>query len=154
MELVWKKASSADLEMLTESRAETLRAANCLSAGADMEAVRAASRSYYAQALECGTHAAYLVFDGETLVGTGGVSFFEVMPTVCNPSGKKAYIMNMYTHPLYRRQGIARKTLDLLIAECRARGVRSVSLEATAMGRPLYESYGFAAMEHEMEYVL
>ena len=90
MELVWKKASSADLEMLTESRAETLRAANCLSAGADMEAVRAASRSYYAQALECGTHAAYLVFDGEKLVGTGGVSFFEVMPTVCNPSGKKS----------------------------------------------------------------
>ncbi|HIW36815.1 MAG TPA: GNAT family N-acetyltransferase [Candidatus Treponema faecavium] len=154
MELVWKKASAADLELLTESRVETLRAANGLSADADMEAVRAASRRYYAQALACGTHAAYLVFDGEKLVGTGGVSFFEVMPTVCSPSGKKAYIMNMYTHPLYRRRGIAKKTLDLLIAESRAHGADSVSLEATAMGRPLYESYGFTAMEHEMEYVL
>ena len=41
----------------------------------------------------------------------GGVSFFEVMPTYNNPSGTKAYIMNMYTKPEYRRKGIAYKTL-------------------------------------------
>ena len=59
--------------------------------------------------------------------------------------------MNMYTNPDYRRQGIAFKTLDLLVADARKRGITSISLEATDMGRPLYEKYGFIKMNDEME---
>ena len=59
--------------------------------------------------------------------------------------------MNMYTRPEYRRRGIAYHTLDLLVKEIRRRGILSISLEATDMGRPLYEKYGFLPMEHEME---
>ena len=73
------------------------------------------------------------------------------MPTVNNRSGNKAYIMNMYTHPAYRRRGVALKALDLLGQEAKRRGVTAISLEATEIGRPLYEKYGFVAMPHEME---
>jgi ribosomal protein S18 acetylase RimI-like enzyme len=72
------------------------------------------------------------------------------MPTCMNPSGKKAYIMNMYTEPDYRRRGIAWKTLDLIVNEARSRGVVFITLEATKMGRPLYEKYGFITMDDEM----
>ena len=41
--------------------------------------------------------------------------------------------------------------LDRLVREAEGRGVTAVSLEATDMGRPLYEAYGFVAMENEME---
>lgn len=51
--------------------------------------------------------------------------------------------MNMYTNPNYRRRGIASKTLDLLVAASKERGITSITLEATLMGRPLYEKYGF-----------
>ena len=64
---------------------------------------------------------------------------------------KKAYIMNMYTAPEYRRQGIAIHTLDLLVKDVKEQGVLQIALEATYMGRPLYERYGFAKMEDEME---
>ena len=57
----------------------------------------------------------------------------------------------MYTNPEHRRQGIAYKTLDLLVKESRKRGIFAISLEATDMGRPLYEKYGFIKMEDEME---
>jgi hypothetical protein len=33
------------------------------------------------------------------------------------------------------------------------RGIDQISLEATEMGRPLYEKYGFVKMESEMELV-
>ena len=59
--------------------------------------------------------------------------------------------MNMYTAPEYRRRGIAYKTLDLLVKEARSKGITAISLEATDMGRPLYEKYGFVRMNHEME---
>ena len=75
------------------------------------------------------------------------------MPTYHNTSGKKAYIMNMYTNPNYRRKGIAYKTLDMLVEAAKDRGIKQISLEATEMGRPLYEKYGFTQMESEMELV-
>ena len=59
--------------------------------------------------------------------------------------------MNMYTHPDYRRQGIAYHTLDLLVKEAVGAGITHISLEATRMGRPLYEKYGFVGMKDEME---
>ena len=151
MNLIYKKATLDDIDFLTESRIEVLLAANKLPADTDMQEVRDASYEYYKRALADGTHVAYLVFDDDTFVGAGGVSFYQVMPTYHNPSGWKAYIMNMYTRPEYRRNGIAYKTLDLLIQECRASGIENISLEATSMGRPLYEKYGFVGMKDEME---
>ena len=95
--------------------------------------------------------AAVLVLAGGELAATGAVSFYEVMPTCHTPTGKKAYIMNMYTAPAWRRRGLATRVLDRLVRECRARGVDTITLEATAMGRPVYERYGFVPMECEME---
>lgn len=151
MELIYKKAELKDIDILTETKIDVLRAANQLLADEDMSEVREKSYTYYESALNSNTHTAYLVYDRNTVVGAGGVSFFQVMPTWNNPSGNKAYIMNMYTHPDYRRKGIAFKVLDMLVKECRERNITAISLEATAMGRPLYEKYGFVKMEHEMK---
>lgn len=151
MNLVYKKATIEDIDVLTETRIEVLRAANKLSADTNMDEVRKQSYDYYEKALSDGTHIAYLIFDENQIVGTGGVSLFRVMPTYHNPSGKKAYIMNMYTKPMYRRRGIAYKTLDKLIKDVNSKGITAISLEATDMGRPLYEKYGFVKMNNEME---
>lgn len=59
--------------------------------------------------------------------------------------------MNMYTDPEYRRRGIAIKTLDMLIKDTRNKGITAISLEATDLGRSLYEKYGFIKMNNEME---
>ena len=147
----YKKATAEDIDELVRTRIIVLRAANKLSDDVNMSVVEKESYAYYKRALESGEHIAYLVYDNETFVGAGGVSFYQVMPTCHNPSGKKAYIMNMYTAPEYRRQGIAIHTLDLLVKDAREQGVSQIALEATDMGRPLYERYGFVKMEDEME---
>ncbi len=151
MNLIYRRATIEDLNLLTETRIRVLRAANRLSDNVDMSEVERESYYYYRKALQDGSHIAYLVFDEKRFVGAGGVSFFQVMPTYHNPSGKKAYIMNMYTDPAYRRRGIALHTLELLVGDARKQGITAISLEATQMGRPLYEKYGFVKMEDEME---
>ena len=151
MELQFVPAGPDDLDLLVDTRITVLKAANCLDDTADMTQVRQTSREYYSCALADGSHAAFLVMDGGNVVGTGGISFFRVMPTFHNPSGWKGYIMNMYTAPGYRRQGIAMRMLQLLVSKARERGITSISLEATEAGRPLYERFGFVAAGSEME---
>ena len=147
----YKRAMLEDIEELVRTRILVLRAANKLSDDVDMSLVEQETYAYYKRALETGEHIAYLVYDNGTFIGAGGVSFYQVMPTYHNPSGKKAYIMNMYTAPEYRRRGIAFHTLDLLVKAAKEQGVSQIALEATDMGRPLYEKYGFVNMEDEME---
>ena len=149
----YRRATIEDLDELVRTRIEVLRAANKLDESVDMSEVERQSKDYYEKALTDGSHTAYLVYDGDKFVGAGGVSYFRVMPTYHNPSGEKAYIMNMYTAPEYRRKGIAFKTLDLLVRAAKERNVKAISLEATDMGRPLYEKYGFVKMNDEMELI-
>ena len=151
MNITYKQANLDDIELLVKSRIMVLREANHLDDSADMSEVKAQSYDYYRKAILNGECIVYLVFDDDKLVGCGGVSFFIVMPTCHNPTGKKAYLMNIYTSPEYRRKGIAYKTLDLLIKATREKGINHITLEATVMGRPMYEKYGFTKMNDEME---
>ena len=149
----YKKATIEDIDELVRTRIIVLRAANKLSDDVDMSLVEKESYEYYKRALETGEYIAYLVYDNGAFVGAGGVSFYQVMSTYHNPTGKKTYIMNMYTAPEYRRQGIAIHTLDLLVKDVRKQGVLQIALETTEMGRPLYEKYGFLKIEDEMELI-
>ncbi len=50
-------------------------------------------------------------------------------------------------HPAYRRQGVGRKLLYHCLKSSSDRGVKSVGLDATDAGRPLYRSLGFQEVE-------
>lgn len=86
MKLRYKKASVDDLDILTDTRIEVLKAANKLSDDVDMSEVKTQSYLYYKRALVDGEHIAYLVFDEDRFAGAGGASLFQVMPTYHNPS--------------------------------------------------------------------
>lgn len=54
-----------------------------------------------------------------------------------------AWVGMVLTHPEYRRRGFARCLLQRALNIAEARGVRSVKLDATDEGSPLYASLGF-----------
>lgn len=153
MEMIqYRKATQAEIFELAEIRIEVLRAANLLSEDTDMNAVKESTRKYYESRLGTDRHVEILAFEGDEFVGCGSMSIYEVMPTYSNPSGRKGYVMNMYTRPAYRRQGVARKILACLMNEARILGITQVQLEATKAGKPLYLDFGFAELDSEMEY--
>lgn len=75
MDLIYKKAAIEDINSLTKSRIEVLRAANQLADDVDMSEVETQSYDYYKKALSDGTHTAYPVFDGDRFIGAGGISY-------------------------------------------------------------------------------
>ena len=63
---------------------------------------------------------------------------------------KRAHLMNVYVKKEFRRKGLAKKMLELLIEEAKSRKVTEISLDATEKGRPLYESMGFGSNDSAM----
>ncbi len=115
MDFEYKEATIKDLDTITHLRTEFLRLANNFSLDKDMSDVTKNVREFYLQSFSENNHKCYLVLDNENIIAHGDVSFYSVMPTCHNPSGRKAYIMNLYTDPKYRKQGIATKILDIII---------------------------------------
>ena len=90
-----------------------------------------------------GNQTTILAFDGEKAVGCATLCYINVMPTFDHPTGKRAHLMNVYTNADYRRQGIARQMVTMLLDEARERGVTYISLDTTQSGEPLYKALGF-----------
>ena len=150
MVFVYRKAGRDDLNLLVKTRMDMLRAVNTAASEEIFARVEKGCREYYLESFERDIHVACLVFSGEEFAGCGGISFYQVMPTCSNPTGRKAYIMNIYTVEKYRGQGIASRVVDLLVREAKNRSIHDISLKATDMGRPIYERYGFVADDEAM----
>ena len=133
-------ATNDDIELLMSSRLEMLKVVNDMPADYEYsEEIVRESRDYFLN----GDHITVLAVDDGEVIGCASMSFMWIMPTFSHPTGKRAHLMNVYTRSEYRRQGIARKMVNMLIDETWKRGATEISLDATTMGRPLYESLGF-----------
>ena len=136
----YRIATDNDIELLMSSRLEMLKVVNNLPADYEYsEEIVRESRDYFLN----GDHITVLAIDDGNVIGCASMSFMWIMPTFSHPTGKRAHLMNVYTRSEYRRQGIARKMVNMLIDETWKRGATEISLDATTMGRPLYESLGF-----------
>ena len=136
----FKIATNDDIELLMSSRLEMLKVVNNLPAEYEYtDEIINESRDYFLN----GDQVTVLALDGDVVAGCASMSFMRIMPTFSHPTGRRAHLMNVYTRSEYRRQGIARKMVNMLIDETWKRGATEISLDATTMGRPLYESLGF-----------
>lgn len=109
---------------------------------------------YYDRHMADGTFVSYVAVDGDKIVGTSGMSFVEKPPYFGCPSGKLGLLSSMYTDNNYRRQGIAKKLLSMVVDEARAYGCGVVQITASDMGVLLYQDFGFVKNGNFMQYKL
>lgn len=109
-----------------------------------LDAMTRAAKSYLSITLPQGSYKGWLAEtpDGKIVAG-GGVGISSWPPVPGYPHPRRATIFNMYTEPEYRRCGLARRLMFVIIEWCRIRGFAMVFLHASSDGRPLYASLGF-----------
>ena len=140
------KATNDDLDMMMSSRIEMLKVVNGLSEDIlfNKEFIDS-TREYFQNSFQT----TVLAVDND-VIGCATICYIKIMPTFDHPSGKRAHIMNVYTRYNYRRKGIAFQMMKILIEDAKQKGVTEISLDATELGRPLYEKFGFSKTEEGM----
>ncbi len=104
----------------------------------------AASEKYLREAMPQGMFHAWLaVADNDRTAGGCAVAISSWPPHPWDPQSRRAYVLNLYVYPEYRRKGIARLLMKATLDWCKAEGFGTVSLHASEVGRSLYESFGF-----------
>ncbi len=99
-----------------------------------------------AQALDDGSYRHWLAVDASgRVIGGGGVLLCLWPANPKDACTERAMILNVYTEPEFRRQGVARRIVQTILDWIRARGLRSANLHASDEGRVLYEKLGFVA---------
>lgn len=136
-----KISTKNDIERLMSIRFEMLKVVNNLPEEYEYsDEIINESRDYFLN----GDQMTVLAIDGDAVIGCASMSFLRIMPTFDHPTGKRAHLMNVYTRHEYHRQGIAQKMVELLIEKTWEKGATEISLDATTLGRPLYERIGFS----------
>ena len=156
MEIVYKRLTEVELETFVDMRISQLTE-EYESAGREVPknvSLKQALFDYYHKHMADGTFVSWLAMDGDTVVGTSGMSFVEKPPYFACPSGKLGLLSSMFTDPAYRRMGIAKELLDRVVGEARAYGCGSVHITASDMGVKLYTAYGFRRNGNFMMYNL
>ncbi|MCI5874131.1 MAG: GNAT family N-acetyltransferase [Clostridiales bacterium] len=150
MAVEYKRLTENELDTFIEMRIKQLREEG---AEEDID-LRPALRDYYNRHMADGTFVSWLAVDGERVVGTSGMSFVEKPPYFGCPSGKMGLLSSMYTHPNYRRMGIAKELLHKVVEEARQYGCGTIQITASDMGIKLYTAYGFVHNGNFMQYEL
>lgn len=143
MDIRIRRACAEDLEHILHHRLGMFEEMGFRDAEA-LNEVEGVSREYFTEALRAGTYLGWMAEDSNgQVVGGGGIVVAEWPGYPGEKHAKRAWILNMYTEPRARRYGVARKLMQAMVEWCRSEGYGSVSLHASAAGRPLYESMEF-----------
>ncbi|MBI3645203.1 MAG: GNAT family N-acetyltransferase [Acidobacteriales bacterium] len=103
-----------------------------------------ATAPWLARALADGSYQGWLAEDLQGSVVAGGGVLISSWPAgPRDPYTRRALIINVYTEPEVRQQGLARQLMLLMIQWLREQGLYSVVLHASDAGRHLYETLGF-----------
>jgi GNAT superfamily N-acetyltransferase len=141
--LTIREANARDLEMILHHRRSMFRD---MGEGTveELDRMVGAARPLFAKALENGSYRHWLAIDERGHVAGGGGVL--LCPWPANPREactERAMILNVYTELEFRRRGVARQVMQVILDWIKTRGLASVNLHASDQGRYLYESMGF-----------
>lgn len=147
-DFVFRKAEISDIDELVKLRINQLREEGAK----ENEDISLALKDFLKRNILNGNFISWIGIKDNRIIATSGVAFSEKPPYYGNISGYIGNISCMYTIKEYRRKGIAKKLLGLVVEEAKKHGCGSVQITASNMGVFLYTDYGFEKNKNFMQY--
>lgn len=96
----------------------------------------------------------YGVVENNEIISIVSLCLFDRIPYPENLKGKEGYILNVYTCPGFRRQGLAKLLLQEIIIYANNHNINKLWLNSSKYGKCLYSSLGFICKNDEMVLML
>jgi len=137
-----RRATTADLDTLVDHRRAMFRDMGYKDAAA-LDSMASRFRVWLLAQMNAGAYLAWLVCAADGTVAAGAALWLMDWPPHMIGRGTRGNILNVYTEENFRRRGLARFLMDVVLAWCRENQVDTVILHASPEGRSLYEALGF-----------
>jgi GNAT superfamily N-acetyltransferase len=145
-----RRATLGDEETLVRHR---VRMFDEMGLDFDHAALGRAFGEWMRREIPAGVYYAWLVEQADAVVAGGGLTVLSWPPGPRYHEGRVAFVYNVYTEPPFRRRGVARLVMDAMHGWCRAQGIRSIVLNASRFGQPLYEDMGYRMTDSPMMFL-
>lgn len=147
-------ATLDDVELLTDLRLQMRRERETAELSVSEETFRRNNLDYFSKFIADGSYVGVIAEIEGKVAATGGICFHNHPPSYSVPNGKSACLLNMFTLPDFRGRGLAGKIVAFLVEEARKADCCQVFLNASVMGKGVYEKFGFVDVANEMVYKL
>ena len=155
--VVLRHATADDAQLLAEHRVAMFREMGSIQPRLE-ETLRQASAAYFESAIPAGEYVGWIAYpdNGSSPIAGAGVQLRSLLPrpNVAGDGlllGREALVLNVYTVESWRRRGVARRLMEVIVAWAAEAGVVRLVLSASTAARPLYEQMGFVGTR-EMTY--
>jgi GNAT superfamily N-acetyltransferase len=152
-----RKATVEDVEILAHHRTEMWLAMKVLLPESSKKMTEE-SVLYFRETIPTNDFMGWVVVqknNPQNTVAGGGFSLKTIAPIPDEngqtmPTSYTAHVFNVFVEPTHRKQGLARFIMETIKEYCQQNDIKTLMLNASAEGRPLYESLGYRAVENFM----
>lgn len=132
-----------DIDLMVAHRVDYLTEMQGKHSDEEVKKLKLDYKVYFEKNIQNGNFFALVAEQENVAVAYGAMVFHTVPGDFSKSTYLEADILNMYTIPTARRQGISRLILDELIAKARLMGVSKLALHTSKDGEHLYRTSGF-----------
>ena len=146
--MIIRKATLDDMELLIKLRIDYLLDESKVKSLDDIDKIKSDLYDYFNKWIPNKGCIAFFAEENDEVLSTAFLSIVERPPRKATSSNLVGTVYNVFTYPMYRKQGIATKIMLKLIEEAKSLNVASLDLLATASGKSLYERLGFSQIDN------
>lgn len=124
-----------------------------ISTGANVSELESSTKAYFLSHINKDL-ICWGVSENKSIISTASLCLFERIPYQENMTGREGYILNVYTCPEFRNQGLAKLLINRIIEYASENGINRLWLHSSEKGKGLYLHKGFIDKVNEMELFL
>lgn len=147
--ITYRIAGISDVNLLVSLRLEFLET---ISTDNNYQELKSNIEDYFKAKISSRECTIILAEDESKVIGTGIMFYYDSVPSTSNITGKNAYITSMYVHEKFRRQNVGSTILKKLLDTAKEKNYKTIMLNATELGKKLYEKHGFTDIKNGMIY--
>lgn len=149
--VIIRRATIDDLSSLIHFRIALFREMGLLNNKITVESFQKACKDFFSQFIPIEEFLSWVAEDDKgEIIATSGLVYLQKPPDPRNMRGIEAYVMNMYTLPEWRNQGIATKLMEEIFTFTKKKGINLIRLHTTEGARSAYGKAGFIEVDNEM----